>query len=851
MNVCVASGAVLMFAAAILIPLILADDLRTSLIDRDSGPLPKDAIARLGSPRLRHAGEITALAFSPDSRWLASASSELIDGTARLWDAATGKERVRVKLVVPAGPLTMRTGSVALGFSADGKSLLVVDERTFRSIDISDGREIRRFDFSDDTPLAFRGTGRPLAGVGIAPNGASFVIAWTNVAWTGGQFAIYDVATRTVRARGEHSLQSNSPLSIEFSADSARCALCSSYPAAAVVVDLATAERIADLKSEDPRLNSIRFTPSGEIIGMLQSNTKSVRSFAVVDARSGRQLRTIDKSSDITAFAVSPDGMVIATANGSKALSDLIDASTGKTTGQFPTIPTLRRLIFSPNGKLLAGAHASSGVISVWDAPGRRLHRISPDPLHFFRSRFSPDGQALLLDSPERRLVDWRTGQILRRFATVDDPEHLFLTQPVLSPDLTVFAVADRRGQIRIADAESGKTVRTLEGHRVTPRVAFSGDGGRLASFDMNSTIRVWDVSMGVEIARFSLAERSTIHSVSLSQTGRIVAAMVRMSGAAESSLVSWDVDAKRASPSFQASAPGLGAFALSPNGRFLTCAGSHSRTQFESEWQIQLWDIKTSRQIHTLRGHKSQIASTIFCAFSPDNRWLATGDAAGRLRLWEVITGQETYRFEGHQSSVMPSFSPDGRLLVAASQEAPCFVWDIVGAAKPDERLDAEIAWLALCGTDARAAFLAYRMLVVNPQAAIPIVRRHLSELRGNDSARIEQFIRDLDAASFGVRERASAELLKIAERIEPRLIEVRDKSSLEARTRVKSIMDRLTRPSPERLIISRALGVLETIAEPECLQILNDFATGHPGDALTIEATESRDRLIKRGVK
>ena len=48
------------------------------------------------------------------------------------------------------------------------------------------------------------------------------------------------------------------------------------------------------------------------------------------------------------------------------------------------------------------------------------------------------------------------------------------------------------------------------------------------------------------------------------------------------------------------------------------------------------------------------------------------TGDMAGTLRLWEVYTGQVVRRFEGHQTSVEANFSPDGRLLVAVSEDAP-----------------------------------------------------------------------------------------------------------------------------------------------------------------------------------
>ena len=68
-------------------------------------------------PKLRatlkgHTGAVVAVAFSPDSKTLASAS---YDGTLKLWDMTTGKERATL------GEYKGCLGCVA--FSPDGKTL--------------------------------------------------------------------------------------------------------------------------------------------------------------------------------------------------------------------------------------------------------------------------------------------------------------------------------------------------------------------------------------------------------------------------------------------------------------------------------------------------------------------------------------------------------------------------------------------------------------------------------------------------------------------------------------------------------------------------------------------------------
>jgi WD40 repeat protein len=192
---------------------------------------------------------------------------------------------------------------------------------------------------------------------------------------------------------------------------------------------------------------------------------------------------------------------------------------------------------------------------------------------------------------------------------------------------------------------------------------------------------------------------------------------------------------------------------------------------------------------LHTLPGHATKdIGAGAACAFSADGRLLATGDAAGQLRLWEVSSGREAWRFDGHRAPVNSvDFSPDGRLLVAASEDAPCFVWDVAGDRAPAAAWDADRLWDDLADADARTAFRAVRRLAANPGPAVEIIRKNLKP--------------------------AAA------------------------------------RPTPERLRDGRAVWVLEWINSPESNRLLDELAGGAAGDRLTAEATAARDRLRRRG--
>jgi hypothetical protein len=134
--------------------------------DRDGNPLPAEAVARVGSARIIHPPFPMHVEYSPDGRLLASAGG----GWLRLWDARTAR-------LIRGIPLS-RPGHTAAGtyweggcFSANGKTVVVLEGQSCLWFDTDSGTEVRRVNlqFSPKDQAVLGPGGRTLAAIDTNP----------------------------------------------------------------------------------------------------------------------------------------------------------------------------------------------------------------------------------------------------------------------------------------------------------------------------------------------------------------------------------------------------------------------------------------------------------------------------------------------------------------------------------------------------------------------------------------------------------------------------------------------------------------------------------------------------------
>lgn len=95
------------------------------------------------------------------------------------------------------------------------------------------------------------------------------------------------------------------------------------------------------------------------------------------------------------------------------------------------------------------------------------------------------------------------------------------------------------------------------------------------------------------------------------------------------------------------------------------------------------MYDVSSSKQINHVFNQNSRIFSCV--AFSPDGRFLATGEGTSRqpeIAIWELggNTGAAIKKLKGHRYGIeCLQFSPNGSHLVSVGTEHDkgMFVWD------------------------------------------------------------------------------------------------------------------------------------------------------------------------------
>jgi WD40 repeat protein len=600
-------------------------------------PLPTGVTGRLGSARFRHGASITAIAYSPDGKWLATGGA---DNKIRLFDAESGKEVGTLAghqgstFVLPAKPGLADFGSptgsggwvTALAFSPDSKSLASGGwDDMVRIWDPSTGQQIRRLDAHQSNVSA-----------------------------------------------------------IAFSSDGKRLATRGGLDGVVRVWDPATGKEIQRWEGFSRRSAALAITPDNQnvVIG-------GGKAIYFKDIDTGKETRQLAHA-NTACLAFSRDGKTFASGGRDSTLR-LWDADKWAELRQcvLPRKEPPTQVAFSPDGKHLAAAVRETNALVFDVATGKATQNLAyywPDVV-----AYAPDGKSVAFagDPSAVRIWDPTTGkELAAEFAGHQSA----VTHVVTSSDgKTVVSGGDN---LRIWDADAGKLVRQIAmPGRYVEALALSADGKLLATGGRDKMVRVWDAGKGKEI--LSYKHEGTLRAVALSPDGRWLA-----SGDLQLNFRIFDLDAKKEAHKINIKATFTDrlALAFSPDSKTLACGGALNADWpkgipstdpygivpvLDKGYPVLLWDVASGKETGKLYGPYSRIRSL---SYSPDGKLLAAASSDGRICLWDAATNKEKLSFLAHPENVDSSFrsspglafGPDNQTLASAGADRTIRLWDL-----------------------------------------------------------------------------------------------------------------------------------------------------------------------------
>lgn len=807
----------------------------TPAVDRYGDPLPAGAVARLGTIRFGHGGQLHAIAYSPDGKTIASGGP----GRIMLWEAATGKPIA--PLVLPAGGAARgRVGhTFRLAFTRDGRQLISVGSFSFADHDRGQlalwDVEGRRLLHAPQDPPA--GGSRWMRSVAVAPDGKTGVVGRDN-----GELQLIDIPARSARLLTKAD---GGAAGLSFAPDGKTLAV-ATYKRV-LFLDPATGEETKRFETESAR--QVVFAPDGKSVwvgcdgGQSFKNDNRPGTISRWDVRTGTAVQTFPTAPEmLLSLAVSPDGKTLAS-GGVSAGPFLWDAATGKAVDLDGPAggrarPWVQGLAFSPDGKTLSVAD-TNGRVRVWDVAARReLHLRDEHANGVSAAAVSPDGKSVVTAGGDGtvRVWDLASGRAVRSWVA-DDTRSVFTV--AYTPDGRSLLTAGWGGTVRLWDAATGRETRRFRGEDkgFGARAALSPDGRLVAASGKDGqSIVLYEAATGRPVRELT-GHVSFLMGLTFSADGRrlVSAADMHAGGkerADDRSVRVWDVVTGVQLLKLDAGRP-YGGLAVSPDGR-VVAAGVY--LEEEKTGYLRFWDTRTGREMRDRRVDAVEAA-----AFSPDGRYLATADRD--VRLIEVASGRVAQVFESGAGQVCHlTFTPDGRQLISTHDDRTALVWDVTP--RPPAGGSPVGLWDALAAADAAAARRAAAGLTADPAGAVAVLGEKLRPVpRPAGAKTTAALVADLGAPAFDVREAAGREL---AGRVEADAAELSaalaTTPSAEVRRRLADVLRAAPGPWPtrsaEELRQVRAVAVLEAVGTPEARRLLGALAGGDPSAPLTREA-------------
>ncbi|KAF5337774.1 hypothetical protein D9758_016623 [Tetrapyrgos nigripes] len=541
-------------------------------------------------------GEVLSVAYSPDGKYVISASR---DKTIRIWNVQTGQQ---IKCLMGHKD-TVRS----VVYSPDGRYIISgSDDGTIRLWDAEVGKQIgNSFKHMDQ-----------VISVACSPDGTSAVSGSMNGTiricniWSGKQEVVpLEGHTRFVK-------------SVAFSSDGKQV-ISGSYDQTIRIWDTETGHQVGKLEHCYHEVRSVVCSPK-DLQCVAVGNSLSGSIITIWDLQTRQQVRKLQGHQNVNSVIYSLDGRFIASGSydGTIRIWDISDTEQ-KAVEQLQKHPSTHGVVtsvnFSPDGKHVVSG--SEHIIQIWDVQtGQQVGNNLQGHTGSVKSVvYAPDGEHIVSGSHDKTVRIWKVqtqSQLGRPLKGHTDS----ILSVAFSPDGRNIVSGSTDKTVRIWKVQTRQQLRDpLTGHTNSVlSVNFSADGTHILSGSCDGRVKIWQVQTGQQVAE---SHFTALWCIDYSLDKKLVVTESR-----DKTIRIWDVQTG-INRELQGSTTSVSAVAFSSDGKRLV-SGCYDNA-------IRIWDLQTYQQIgEPLEGHVSWVNSL---AFSADGKYVVSGAWDNTIRVWNI----------------------------------------------------------------------------------------------------------------------------------------------------------------------------------------------------------------------